>query len=248
MKIYKIVNKNNSKIYVGKTSKSLEERFSGHLKCAKDKVNRYLYDSMNHHGYESFEILEIEECKSDEELNEHEKFWIKQLNSLYPNGYNMTDGGDGGNTVKHWSEEDRVRLYKSQGEKRKGPRSEQFKTTMSFASKIREQNKTEEQKAEVSQKISNTLKMKYKSGEIKSVTPVNYGKDNWNYTEVDIGKVLELIKIQWKLVDIAKEFDTTAVTVGSKLKQATGKTFSEWRREYGIRGRYGSIKRIDKTN
>jgi len=55
---------------------------------------------------------------SKEELNDKEKFYIKQFNSKIPNGYNMTDGGDGNdgtikpNLGKHLLEEtkDKIRL------------------------------------------------------------------------------------------------------------------------------------------
>ncbi len=42
------------------------------------------------------EILEY--CESEDQLNEREKFWIKELNSRSPNGYNLTVGGDGSGT------------------------------------------------------------------------------------------------------------------------------------------------------
>jgi group I intron endonuclease len=236
VKIYKIVNKNNGKIYVGKTNRSLEERFSGHIKSAKNKVNRYLYDSMNHHGYHSFEIIEIETCNSDEQLNEREKFWIKELNSLYPNGYNMTEGGDGGNTLKSWSEEERKLLYKMQGNKRRGKRPPEFSQTMSEASKKRELEKSEEKKKEVSQKISKTLKEKYSSGEIKAVTPVFHGKEHPGFIDVDINVVLDMIRDCKTLTYISDFLSLSKHAIRSRLVEQTGKNFLEWRREYGIEG------------
>ncbi len=44
---------------------------------------------------ENFTIEVIEECETQEDLNEREKFWIKVLNSKQPNGYNILDGGGG---------------------------------------------------------------------------------------------------------------------------------------------------------
>jgi len=160
MLVYKIVNKNNGKIYVGKTTKSLVERFSSHVKNAKKKVNRYLYDSMNHHGYDTFEIFEIEQCVSEVELNEREKFWIKKLNSLYPNGYNMTDGGDGGYTLKSWSEEEKKELYKLQVENRKWYRHRDFPDVieeMSGKQKNTQKNMSAEKRKYVSNKIRKTM-------------------------------------------------------------------------------------------
>ena len=74
-----------------------------------------------------------------------------------------------------------------------------------------------------------------------------YGNDNINTKNVDIEKCKELIKLQWKLKDIAPIFNTTTVTVSAKLKEATGKTFVEWRREYGIHGSFGRIQRLSAT-
>lgn len=96
--IYKITNKVNNKIYIGKTTKTIEYRFSVHIKNAKKHINRYLYDAMNCYGYENFYVEEIEEC-DESILNEREIFWIKYYNSTDPKiGYNMTIGGDGGDT------------------------------------------------------------------------------------------------------------------------------------------------------
>ena len=96
-KIYRIINSVNSKVYIGKTIKSLNTRFSRHLINADKKINRCLYDSINHYGKEAFKIELIEEC-SDEKLNEREIYWISMYKSNQKGfGYNMTDGGHGGN-------------------------------------------------------------------------------------------------------------------------------------------------------
>ncbi len=91
MYIYKITNKANGKIYVGKTTKSIEARFCRHKYNYADGVT-YLYKSMRKHGIENFEISILEEVTSD--LNEREKYWIAMLEPEY----NMTSGGDGGDT------------------------------------------------------------------------------------------------------------------------------------------------------
>lgn len=96
--IYKITNLKNNKVYIGQTTKTIEERFSVHIQKAKQKVNRYLYDAMNCYGYENFQIEEIEECENTF-LDAREKFWIAYYHSNNKEfGYNMTAGGGGGNT------------------------------------------------------------------------------------------------------------------------------------------------------
>lgn len=91
MYIYKIENKVNGKIYIGKTQKSIEERFNKH-KYNHINGQTHLYRAMRKHSIDQFDITLIEECLDD--LNEREKHWI---NILRPE-YNMTPGGEGGDT------------------------------------------------------------------------------------------------------------------------------------------------------
>lgn len=103
MIIYKITNLINSKVYIGKTSKSIGFRYNTHVKNARKKINRYLYDAMNKHGYENFNIEQIEIIQ-DELANDREIYWISFYKSNDKEfGYNMTIGGDGGNTGKYHS-------------------------------------------------------------------------------------------------------------------------------------------------
>lgn len=90
--IYKITNNQNSKIYIGKTSSTIEERWSKH-KYAYLIYDWHLYRAMRKYGIENFKIEKIEEC-SDNILNDRERYWISFYNS-YNNGYNSTEGGDG---------------------------------------------------------------------------------------------------------------------------------------------------------
>lgn len=98
MYIYKITNIITSKIYVGKTKRSINNRLKSHLYDAfkrKNNTQIILYNSMKKYGKENFIIEELEKCNSLEQLGKRETYWIKTLNSKSPNGYNMTDGGDG---------------------------------------------------------------------------------------------------------------------------------------------------------
>ena len=93
--IYKISNNINSKVYVGKTTLTLEQRFKEHQSDSKKEFlcKRPLYNAMKKYGTSAFYIELIEEV-SDDILNERESFWIEYYNS-YTNGYNATLGGDG---------------------------------------------------------------------------------------------------------------------------------------------------------
>ena len=93
--IYKITNKLNGKIYIGKTTKTIEERYKEHCNdYMKDRnENRPLYRAMKKYGIKNFSIEEIEEC-STSNSSERETYWIEYYNS-FSNGYNATRGGDG---------------------------------------------------------------------------------------------------------------------------------------------------------
>ena len=90
MIIYQITNNINGKKYIGKTTKSVEERYRKHLYNHKEG-NTHLYNAMRKHGVENFSIEIIEHTQN---LDEREKFWIYTLSPEY----NMTKGGDGGDT------------------------------------------------------------------------------------------------------------------------------------------------------
>lgn len=93
--IYKIINKINNKIYVGQ-SIDIQERWYQHKYKAFDKneigYNSAIHLAMRKYGVENFSIEIIEEC-APELLDERERFWIKKLNCLSPNGYNILEGG-----------------------------------------------------------------------------------------------------------------------------------------------------------
>jgi group I intron endonuclease len=89
-KIYLITNLKNNKQYVGITKFSLEERFSQHI-----KRGFILTEAIRKYGKDLFSIELIEEVETAERAYELEIFYIEKYNTKSPNGYNLTDGGDG---------------------------------------------------------------------------------------------------------------------------------------------------------
>lgn len=93
--IYTITNNINNKIYVGQTI-SPKERWFKHKNEAKHIDTRsyksHLYNAMNVYGADNFSFEIIEECDC-EILDERERYWIQELNTLEPNGYNINNGG-----------------------------------------------------------------------------------------------------------------------------------------------------------
>ena len=119
--IYKITNKINNKIYIGKTKGSIENRLNGHFRASKNnKFNRYFYNAINKYGEENFSIQIIEECDNSL-LNNREKYWIDKLNSYDKNiGYNSTLGGDGGDTYTYQTEERKIEISNKKSKSLKG--------------------------------------------------------------------------------------------------------------------------------
>ena len=62
--IYKIINKKNNKIYIGKTEFSIEKRWKEHLRDSKKNLDRPLYRAMNKYGIENFDIEQVEKTDS----------------------------------------------------------------------------------------------------------------------------------------------------------------------------------------
>ena len=54
---------------------------------------KLLNNAILKYGKESFTIEKITECKNQSELNAQEQYWITFLNTLAPNGYNLSYGG-----------------------------------------------------------------------------------------------------------------------------------------------------------
>lgn len=95
--IYKITNKLTKKCYIGETMKSNPElRWNEHKRKIEKGIGcPALQDAVRKYGIDnfSFEILII--C-FDEDRYRFEIEYIKKYNSMAPNGYNLTKGGEGG--------------------------------------------------------------------------------------------------------------------------------------------------------
>lgn len=95
MVIYKITNTVNGKVYIGQTIIPIRKRFLRHINDAHNNPNTHLklHRAMNKYGADKFTVEQIDEATTKQELDEKEKFWIKEYDSV-------TAGGEGGNTYK----------------------------------------------------------------------------------------------------------------------------------------------------
>ena len=98
--IYRATNIINGKMYIGKTIKTLKQRIKGHI---SSKILTHFRKSILKNGIDNFKWEVLCELDNIDDLNEMEMFCIEIFDSKN-NGYNMTDGGDGGIGYKHTEE------------------------------------------------------------------------------------------------------------------------------------------------
>lgn len=92
--VYKVVNRVNGKVYVGKTTKTLAARRVDHLAI---RVGRQVFQhALAKYGADNFAWEVLEEVPN-EFLNDAERRWITALDATNEKlGYNRSLGGDGG--------------------------------------------------------------------------------------------------------------------------------------------------------
>ena len=180
--IYKTTNLINNKIYIGQRvyRKKDDNLYFG------SGIN--LNKSIKKYGRENFvkEIIEICTCK--QELNEKEKYWIKFYDSTNRNiGYNISEGGDGGNlgelvNKKISSKLKGIKKPKSFGEKISKALKGKPKSK-AHVEKVKQSLIGKKHTKERNDKMSKSIKQKYINGweSPKNIEVYQYDKNNGNY-------------------------------------------------------------------
>ena len=106
--IYCVTNTVNGKRYVGQTKEGHKKRWMYHVRDAmRPHENRRgclaMARAIRKYGKDTFVISVLEVVHTLEEANLRETFWIKELKTLRPGGYNLVSGGG----VRELSEEKR---------------------------------------------------------------------------------------------------------------------------------------------
>ena len=83
----------SGKCYIGKTIKDVLQRWKQHRK--KGSGCTAIKNAIKKYGWESF-TKSVIDWAPEHELDNLERYYIKLHNSMSPNGYNLTVGGDGG--------------------------------------------------------------------------------------------------------------------------------------------------------
>ena len=178
MIVYKITNLLNGKIYVGQTTQTLEARMLQHKYHHKGLyIDRAIYK----YGFENFHSEILEECNTQDELNEREKFWIAKLNSKVPFGYNQTDGGRGHSgyiptleALANMSKAAKIRESKRKPDEKsmiaKKGWAKKTPEERSELAKKREANKTPEERTQAANKAAAKRKLSMTLEERKKMT------------------------------------------------------------------------------
>lgn len=104
--IYLRTNKINGKKYVGQVIRKHFKQRQNSWKCMTQPYAGVVINRARaKYGIDAFDFEILKECE-DKELNYWEMYYIKELNTKTPYGYNMTDGGEGrcGHSFPHTAE------------------------------------------------------------------------------------------------------------------------------------------------
>lgn len=154
--IYMLIDTRNGKKYIGQHNGSRESYWSGGL------IPNRIADV---HGKDIFERVILEDNVLNEDLDGREKYYIKTYNTINE-GYNITEGGEGGDTISnHPNKEDIVcrisetlkgRVFTDEHKEklRLNHMSKDPENRKKLSESLRGYNKTEEHKSKISKTIS----------------------------------------------------------------------------------------------
>jgi group I intron endonuclease len=92
--VYLIKNSVNGKCYVGKTNGTFGARWKEHCSASRQGGQTPLYKAIRKYGQGAFKASILAHAPQNQ-LSNMEKIWIFLMGTKTPNGYNLTDGGEG---------------------------------------------------------------------------------------------------------------------------------------------------------
>jgi group I intron endonuclease len=188
--IYAISNTKTNKIYIGKTERTVDLRWKGHISESKQNIKNqswYLNNSIRKYGTDSFELHEIISCSNDL-LNQWEEFYIEHFNTIAPNGYNLTKGGEGCKPT----EETRIKMSLWQKGK---PKSQKHRESMSQYAK----NRPESHRNNIAEANRNRIH------NVSDVTKLKMSKARRKLTDQDLVSIRELQETKPQ-IEVAKMY------------------------------------------
>ena len=147
--IYKIINNETNKIYVGQTKRSLRERKNQHFSELRNQnhYNTQLQEDYNKYGESGFSFEILENNIDEEYLIEKETYWIQSLGGMYSDRlYNQTDN----TTISDYNrsqlikynkervlEQDTLQKFSDNNKGSKNPYFNKMKYTQDFINQLR---------------------------------------------------------------------------------------------------------------
>ena len=114
--VYITTNHVNGKQYIGQRKYDKQGKWKEYLGSGI-----ILSRAIEKYGLENFSKEIIEECKTKKILNDREIYWINYYNAVESdNFYNIASGGDGGNTIAGYTDDQRNLLSTKLSNMRKG--------------------------------------------------------------------------------------------------------------------------------
>ncbi len=197
--IYRANHIQNEKNYLGKTGKTIEKRWSKYLEKAEalrrareanpnKKISGTHFDNaLAKYGPDAFTVKQEDVAFSKAELNEKERYYIKEYDSMNPDkGYNMTEGGEGGKPSPEVIE----KLREIAREKANDPEwlnnvskgvSNKYQTDPEYAKKQTDERRERAKNSEWVKKMTKINREKGKEpkfrGKVSNVIKAKYDKD-----------------------------------------------------------------------
>ncbi|NER10040.1 NUMOD1 domain-containing protein [Muriicola jejuensis] len=90
--IYKALHRASGRVYIGATTKDLEDRIEDHIQKANKGIGSYFQEAIGTYGPEAFTWEQIDTANSLNELADKEQEYILKYDAL-ENGFNQDSGG-----------------------------------------------------------------------------------------------------------------------------------------------------------
>ncbi len=215
--VYQVRNKVNGKQYIGRTTKTMKCRKATHQQDAKGGSDLYFHRALRKYGFGAFEWKVLFDNIGEEDLDSVEVMMIRMKRTKAPNGYNMTDGGEG-NAGWHPSKETIEKLRKSHLGKH---------LSLQARLKVSKFNKGKTVSAETGSKISIVKKQHWESEDYrnKTISTMKRNRQDPQYKE----RRKKMMKEKWK--DPEYRARMIAVQNSPEVKAKRSKSMTEaWAR------------------
>ncbi len=219
--IYLITNTSQNKVYVGQTrSHRMNKdkyrpfgsigRFKDHISEAINNTKKnqcsYLNNAIRKYGSDKFKVELLEKCDVND-LDKREQHYIEKYNSLFPNGYNLTKGG------QVFSCDNDVVNNAPKNEPKKRCRGFGFKHTEETINKMKERLTDENLLNAKKQTMANAMTSYYDNKKIETLLQYTLDDNIEKYIKPVCKKDSEevhdyIIKIDGRKLTIASKNDT----------------------------------------